>query len=221
VGRPRPRPGSGGDLRGGRIANLYAEADPAGIIASAPGLGPVTSAVVAGRIGDPHRFTSLAAIRAYSGLVPKVNQSGLSEHHNGLTKAGDTLLREALFAAADSARKTDPQLAAKYVRLMNSDRHHSSALCHIAAILLTRIATCWRNGQRYQLRDTDGRAITEAEGRQIVRDNHQVDRQIRINAANKRQSQRLKNRAGREHKESQSAPASRPASIHSTNPTAA
>ena len=63
-----------------RIANLYAEADPDGIIASAPGVGPVIAAVIAGRIGDPHRFTSLAAIRAYSGLVPKVSQSGLSDH---------------------------------------------------------------------------------------------------------------------------------------------
>jgi transposase len=204
-----------------RIANLYAEADPEGLIASAPGVGPVTSGVIAGRIGDPHRFTSLAAIRAYSGLVPKVAQSGLSEHHNGLTKAGDVLLREALFAAADQARKTDPQLAARYVRLMNTDRHHDSALCHIAAILLTRIATCWRTSTPYQLRDTDGRAITQAEGRQIVRDHHQVDPKTRANAASKRHSQRLKARTGREQKESQSAPASRPANTKSTNPSAA
>ncbi|HET8992778.1 IS110 family transposase [Rhodococcus sp. SJ-2] len=47
-----------------RIANLYEEADPAGIIASAPGVGPVTSGVIAGRIGDPHRFHLLAAVRA-------------------------------------------------------------------------------------------------------------------------------------------------------------
>jgi hypothetical protein len=104
---------------------------------------------------------------------------------------------------------------------MNSERHHTSALCHIAAILLTRIATCWRTGQPYQLRDTTGRAITEAEGRQIVRDHHQVDRQVRINAANKRQSLRLKNRTGREHKESPSAPASRPAKPKTTSPSAA
>ena len=100
-----------------RIADLYEEADPTGIIASAPEMGPVNSAVVAGRIGDPHRFPSRAAIRAYSGLVPKVSQSGLGNHQHGLTKAGDPLLREALFNAADHARRTDPQLAAKYVRL--------------------------------------------------------------------------------------------------------
>ncbi|BBX12175.1 hypothetical protein MNVM_12560 [Mycobacterium novum] len=41
-----------------RLANLYADADPDGIVASAPGVGPTISAVIAGRIGDPHRFTS-------------------------------------------------------------------------------------------------------------------------------------------------------------------
>ncbi len=47
-----------------RIANLYADADPAGIVASAPGVGPTISAVIAGRLGGANRFTSLAAIRA-------------------------------------------------------------------------------------------------------------------------------------------------------------
>lgn len=194
-----------------RIANLYEQADPDGLVASAPGVGPVTSAIIAGRIGDPHRFTSLAAIRAYSGLVPKVSQSGLRESTAGITKAGDPLLREALFAAADAARKTDPQLAAKYARLMATDRHHESALCHIATTLLTRIAASWRAGEHYVLRDTDGHLITPEEGRQIVRDHHKIDPKIRDSAAHRRMAQRHKNRTGREQKESQSAPASRPA----------
>lgn len=194
-----------------RIANLYHETDPAGIIASAPGVGPVTSGIIAGRIGDPHRFTSLAAIRAYSGLVPKLSQSGQSENQHGLTKSGDPLLREALYAAADQARKTDPQLAAKYKRLMATERHHDSAVCHLATTLLTRIATCWRTNQPYILRDTNGRVITPEEGKTIVREHHKIDRQTRISAANTRQSKRRKNRTGREQKESHSAPASRPA----------
>jgi hypothetical protein len=45
------------------------------------------------------------------------------------------LLREALFAAADHARKIDPQLAAKYKRLMATERHHDWATCHIATAL--------------------------------------------------------------------------------------
>lgn len=194
-----------------RIANLYAEADPEGIIASAPGVGPVTSSVIAGRIGDPHRFSSLAAIRAYSGLVPKVNQSGLGETKPGITKAGDPLLREMLFMAADHARLVDPQIAAKYVRLMSGDRHRDSAVCHLAADLLTRIATCWRNGQPYVIRDVDGREITEAEGRQIVKTKYKVDKQHRLNAATRRMRERRKQAADRESQKSQGAPTSRPA----------
>ena len=192
-----------------RIANLYAEADPEGIVASAPGVGPVTSAVVAGRIGDPHRFTSLAAIRAYSGLVPKVNQSGVGETKPGITKAGDPLLREMLFIAADHARLVDPQLAAKYVRLMAGDRHRDSALCHLAADLLTRIAACMRTGQHYVLRDVDGRQITETEGRQIVKTKYKVDQKKRVAAAGRRMKQRRRTATNRESQKSQSAPTSR------------
>lgn len=194
-----------------RLADLYHEADPEGIVASAPGVGPVISAVIAGRIGDPHRFTSLAAIRAYSGLVPKVNQSGLGEKRGGITKAGDPLLREMLYIAADHARLVDPQLAAKYVRLMSGDRHRDSAVCHLATDLLTRIAACMRSGQPYVIRDVDGRQITPTEGRQIVKTNHKIDHKKRDAAAHRRMNQRRHQAAGRESQKSQSAPTSRPA----------
>jgi transposase len=193
-----------------RLANLYAEADPERIVASAPGVGPVISAVIAGRIGDPHRFTSLAAIRAYSGLVPKVNQSGLGEKRCGVTKAGDPLLREMLFIAADHARLVDPQLAAKYVRLMSGDRHRDSAICHLATDLLTRIAACMRTGQPYVIRDVDGREITEAEGKAIVKTKYKLDKKQRVAAAGRRMKQRRKQATGRESQKSQSAPTSRP-----------
>ncbi len=200
-----------------RLANLYAEADPEGIVVSAPGVGPVISAVIAGRIGDPHRFTSLAAIRAYSGLVPKVKQSGLGETRSGVTKAGDPLLREMLFIAADHARLVDPQLAAKYARLMSGDRHRNSAICHLATDLLTRIATCMRTREPYVIRDVDGRVLTEAEGKAIVKQRYKVDPRRRDNAAHRRLGERRKQATGRESQKSQSAPTSRPVTT-SINP---
>lgn len=200
-----------------RIANLYADADPDGIVASAPGVGPTISAVIAGRIGDPHRFTSLAAIRAYSGLVPKVSQSGVSKVESNITKAGDPLLREMLFAAADQARKIDPQIAAKYQRLMAGDRHHTSAICHLATIMLTRIATCMRNGEPYVLRDVDGALITEAEGREIVKERYQLEPSRRDNVRHKRMRERRKQVAGQESQESHSAPTSQPANTKPTS----
>ena len=44
--------------------------------------------------------------------------------------------------AADGARKIDPRPAAKYVRLMTGNRRHVSAMCHIAAPPLVRMAHC-------------------------------------------------------------------------------
>lgn len=196
-----------------RIAELYQAQDPDQVIASAPGIGPFISAVIAGRIGDVNRFPSLAAVRAYSGLVPTVSQSGTSEHHAGVTKAGDTLLRESLWQAADMARRIDPQLAAKYVRLMNAGRHHDSAVCHVATTLLTRIASCWRAGQPYQIRDLDGTVLTVAQGKAIVAAQHQVEPRQRQARRQIRTSQRLKKRTGRVSQESPSAPPPRPATI--------
>lgn len=204
-----------------RLSNLYADADPEGIVASAPGVGPVISAVIAGRIGDPHRFTSLAAIRAYSGLVPKVRQSGLGETRGGVTKAGDPLLREMLFIAADHARLVDPQLAAKYVRLMSGDRHRDSAICHLATDLLTRIAACMRTGKPYVIRDVDGRELTKAEGKAIVKTRYKVDPKRRDTAAHRRLRDRRKQATGRESQKSQSAPTARPVTSSINTPRVA
>jgi transposase len=66
-----------------RIAVLVAEVDPSGIVRSAPGVGAITGAAILGRLGDPARFGSLAAVRSFSGLVPSLDASGLSGRHGG------------------------------------------------------------------------------------------------------------------------------------------
>jgi len=163
-----------------RITVLYRAADPDQIVRSAPGVGKVLAAQIRGRLGDPDRFTSLAAARSFSGLVPRHHASGTTDHHGGPTKQGDACLREALFMAADHARKVDPTLAARYQRLMtDTAHHHTAALCTIAAVLLTRIVACLRSGQPYQLRDVDGRPITPAEGRSIVTQRYRIPPEIR------------------------------------------
>jgi transposase len=90
-----------------RIAVLLAQVDPAGIVRSAPGVGAITGAAILGRLGDPARFSSLAAARSFTGLVPSLDASGEPGRHGGPTKRGDAVLREALFLAADHARRID------------------------------------------------------------------------------------------------------------------
>jgi len=163
-----------------KIAALLHHRDPAGIMTSVPGVGLINAAQILARLGDPARFRSLAGARSFTGLVPSLTASGTSGHHGPPTKSGDAPLREALFLAADHARRTDPTLAARYYRLMvHQGKHHNSALCHISTVLLTRIIACWRAGTRYQLRDTDGTPITPAQGRQIIHQRYRVSDDLR------------------------------------------
>lgn len=195
-----------------RIEGLYAETDPEGIVISAPGVGPILAAGILGRLGDARRFANLAGIRSFSGMVPGTNQSGTVEANPGITKAGDPGLRRDLWLAADGARKVDPQLARKYQTLLvERGLHNTSALCHVSTALLTRVATCWRKGERYVLRDTDGREITEAEGRAIVAERYSVPEAVRRSRRKTGKAQQQKGRTGRGSKEStEAAPTSGP-----------
>jgi transposase len=198
-----------------RIGVLVRDRDPHAIITSAPGVGAVTGAVILGRLGDAGRFQSLAAVRAFSGLVPSLDASGVSGRHGGPTKRGDALLREALFMSANQARRLDPTLAAKYHRLMVvAGKHHSSALCHIASTLLTRIAACWKAQTPYQLRDVDGRPVDLSQARAIIAERYQIPDDIR-------RARTTTTGTSRRSKESQRAPSTGPSNTHARHPGAA
>jgi hypothetical protein len=151
-----------------RIQRLYAQADPDQILRSVPGVGATLAPTIHALFGDPHRFANLNAARAFTGLVPGTNQSGIGQAPTRPTKAGDPGLRTALFMAADLARQTDPTLAQRYRRLVVDRKlHHNSAICHLAAVLATRIIACLRSHNRYQIRAVDGRAINPQQARAI------------------------------------------------------
>src|SRR5215471_3311671 len=196
-----------------KTAALLHHHDPAGIITSAPGVGTINGAQILARLGNPARFRSLAGARSFTGLIPSLAASGTSGHHGPPTKSGDAPLREALFMAADQARRTDPTLAVRYHRLMVKEgKHHNSALCHISTVLLTRIIACWRAGTPYQLRDTDGTPITPTQGRQIISQRYQISAELRAQRRTSHTSTRR--RTGEER--SRQALRHQPASPHAT-----
>ena len=182
---------------------LLRQLDPVGIMTSVPGVGIVNGAQILGRLGDPARFRSLGGARSFTGLLPSLTASGLNGHHGPPTKSGDASLREALFMAADQARRADPTLAARYHRLMvHEGKHHNSALCHIAPTLVTRIIACWRAGTPYQMRDTDGTPLTAAQGRAIITERYRVSDDLRA----RRRTSHTKTGTSRRHQESPGAP---------------
>jgi transposase len=200
-----------------RIAVLFAGADPQGIFVSAPGVGTILGAQLLGRLGDPNRFRSLAGVRSFSGLVPSLDASGIAGQHGGPTKRGDACLREAIFLAADHARRSDPTLAARYHRLMVvAGKHHNSAICHIATTLLTRVVACWRRGETYVIRDVDGRQITAAEGREIVAERYPIPAELRQVRRAVNSDRPRRRRTSRRSQESRRAPSTGPSKGEAT-----
>ncbi len=189
-----------------------AKEDGRGIVASIPMLHGTLGAAILGRFGDFDRFSSLAGVRSFTGLVPKIDQSGNSHGHGGPTKAGDPGLREALYLAANLLRQVDPQLAARYYRLIvEKGKHHDSALCTLGAVIAARIAASWRKRERYVLRDTDGNEVTEEEGRAIVAERYRIPEDVRKARRRAARAKQLKRRTGRRGEEStEAAPASGP-----------
>lgn len=207
-----------------RIEKLYQAADPGGIVVSAPGLATTLAAGILGRFGDLDRFANLGGVRSFTGLVPNVDQSGTSFGGAGITKSGDPGLRQALYLAAEQARKVDPTLAAKYRRLfVEEGKHHESALCHLGATLATRIAACWRTKAPYVLKDVDGQVITEAEGRAICAERYKVPDEVRRARRRANRAQKLKAGTGRrsEGSTTKAAPATGPSGGEATGHEAA
>jgi len=202
------------DELGRRIEVLLHQQDPTGIMVSVPGVATINGARILARLGDPARFGSRAGARSFSGLVPSLKSSGINGHHGGPTKSGDAPLREALFMAANWARRIDPALAHRYHRLMvQQGKHHNSALRHVATSLLTRIVACWRTGQLYVIRDFDGTVLTPQQGRRLCEARYHVAAELRA----QRRTGRHDVGTDRRRKESTSAPSIGP-SPHQPTP---
>jgi transposase len=69
------------------------------LLMSAPGIGWVLGFTIAAEIGEIERFSSPSKLVGYSGLCPRVIQSGESDRRGPLTKAGPKYLRWAMLEA--------------------------------------------------------------------------------------------------------------------------
>jgi transposase len=79
-----------------------AAADPVTVrLMTAPGVGPITALIFKSSIEDPDRFERGEDAGAFAGLAPRRSQSGERDHRGHISKAGDPMLRAALYEAAN------------------------------------------------------------------------------------------------------------------------
>ena len=85
------------------------------LLSTVPGIGRVLAFTIAAEIGDISRFPTAKQLTGYSGLCPRVNQSGDKDRRGPLTKSGPRYLRWALIEATMHASR-HPAYAERYQR---------------------------------------------------------------------------------------------------------
>jgi transposase len=87
------------------LRQLGADHPYVALLLSVPGIGWVLAYTIAAEIGDINRFASPTKLCGYTGLCPRVYQSGQSDRRGPLAKHGPKYLRWALMVAATNAAK--------------------------------------------------------------------------------------------------------------------
>lgn len=122
-----------------KIEALYHKLDPAQVLQSIPGIGPVIAPSILGVTENPARFANIRAYKAFCGLVPRKKQSATQDIKGlRITKSSQRILKKGYCLAAETARRYDPEAACMYHRLRAKGRHHNQAICAVANNLAGR-----------------------------------------------------------------------------------
>ena len=98
-----------------RLRDGHADHPYIPLLMSAPGIGWVLAFTIAAEIGEIERFSSPEKLAGYTGLCPRVLQSGDSDRRGPLSKHGPRYLRWALLEATMHALR-HPAYAERYQR---------------------------------------------------------------------------------------------------------
>jgi len=108
------------------------------LLLTVPGIGWVLAFTIASEIGDINRFASAKKLCGYTGLCPRVNQSGEKDRRGPLTKQGPKYLRWAMLESTTHALR-HPAYAERYQR--NKKRLGKQRGARVAQIDIARKLT--------------------------------------------------------------------------------
>ncbi len=137
---------------GAEIDAAVAAAAPLGAEArrlrSAPGVGPLISAVLVARLPELGKLDR-RKVAALAGLAPHACDSGLSRGRRRV-RGGRAEVRRALYLAAFVASRRDPRVKAFRARLEAAGKPFKVAIIACARKLLTILDAMLRAGQNYR-----------------------------------------------------------------------
>ncbi len=88
------------------------------LLSQIPGIGDQTAVQIMSMIIDVSRFPDAEKLCAYFGMVPRVRDSGGKQHHGGLSKNGDRMMRAIMERVTEShIRNCDSSITRYYNRI--------------------------------------------------------------------------------------------------------
>lgn len=136
-----------------RLLEARAGADPVcSRLMSVPGVGPVTALTFIASIEDPHRFARSEDVGAYAGLVPRRSQSGERDTRGHISKAGDPMLRRALYEAANNllSRVKRPFALQEWGKRIAETKGGKRARTAVARKLAVLLHSLWLNETEFR-----------------------------------------------------------------------
>jgi transposase len=139
-------------VKSAKLLDTRAASDPVCLrLMSVPGVGPITALTFKSSIEDPERFARSSDAGAYAGLVPRRNQSGERDYNGHISKAGDPMLRSALYEAANNllVRVKRPFALQTWGRKLAETKGHKRARIAVARKLAALLHRLWQSESEF------------------------------------------------------------------------
>ncbi len=121
-----------------------------GWLTSMPGIGLVTAASFIAVIGDPRRFADSNHLVSYLGLAPSMYDTGDTQRHGHITKAGPSHMRALLCEIAQQASRPRHPLHPYFVRVAAKSGYKKAAIA-IAQRLARIMYRMWLNREHFDV----------------------------------------------------------------------
>ena len=124
------------------------------LLASIPGVGPITAVSFISEIIDINRFPNSQKLTAYIGLDSRVYQSGTSIHGRGyISKRGNKILRTRLYNAASVAVLRTNMFKTFFDRKRSEGKPYKVALCATMHKMVHVIYAVWTRNEPFEERE--------------------------------------------------------------------
>ncbi len=116
---------------------------------SVPGIGKVSSRILACELGDMKHFKNEKSLFSYIGMTPTENSSGDKIKRGHISRQGKPIIRKVLVEAAWSAIRRDAEIR-EYYKKLSSRTGGQRAVVAVGRKLIGRARALFRKGENYR-----------------------------------------------------------------------